>query len=210
MATAVKGQVRKERAAATRRKVLQAATAEFAEHGYVATTMAAIAERAGVAVQTVYFAFRTKPELLTAAIDAAVLGDDPVPPGRTAWHREATTHPDPRTAMSAFITGTLSIEQRAAGLKQAVQAAAQTDADVAVVRDRHEQLRAAGFGGFARSLAERGMLADGVTPEHATDVLLAMAGAGLFLELTRERGWDVDSYGSWLTDALCRLLLVPS
>ena len=45
--------------------------------------MAAIAQRAGVAVQTVYFVFHTKAELLSRVIDAAVLGPDPNPPEET-------------------------------------------------------------------------------------------------------------------------------
>ena len=45
---------RREQARATRRQVLAAATALFLERGYAATTMADVAARAGVVVQTVY------------------------------------------------------------------------------------------------------------------------------------------------------------
>lgn len=72
----VKGPTRKERSERTRRAIVQAATDEFRASGYHGTTMAAIARRAGVAVQTVYFVFHTKPLLLTATIDQAVMGDE--------------------------------------------------------------------------------------------------------------------------------------
>src|SRR6476619_2512672 len=62
---------RRERAKATRRRIAEAALARFSEYGYAATTMEAIAADAGVAVQTVYFTFHTKAELLLAAMTVA-------------------------------------------------------------------------------------------------------------------------------------------
>ena len=54
---------RRTRADATRRRMVDAAAKLFAQRGYAATTMAAIAQQAGVAVQTVYFTFHSKTEL---------------------------------------------------------------------------------------------------------------------------------------------------
>src|SRR6187399_1573894 len=88
MAT-VKRNSRQERAAGTRRRMLDAAYDLFCDQGFRATTMEAIAERAGVAVQTLYFTFHTKDELLQAVQDRAVLGDDvPTPPHEQPWFRE--------------------------------------------------------------------------------------------------------------------------
>ena len=63
---------RRDRARATRLRITRAAYDLFCERGYTATTMAEIAESAGVAVQTVYFAFHTKSELLSRTYDFAV------------------------------------------------------------------------------------------------------------------------------------------
>ena len=71
---------RGDKAAATRRRILDAAYDLFCVAGYPATTMAAIGERAGVAVQTVYFTFRTKDALLQAVHNRTVLGRDEIPP----------------------------------------------------------------------------------------------------------------------------------
>ena len=62
---------RRERAKATRRRIAEAALVRFSGQGYAATTMDAIAGDAGVAVQTVYFTFHTKAELLIAALKIA-------------------------------------------------------------------------------------------------------------------------------------------
>lgn len=67
---------RKAQGERTRLEILRAADETFAAHGYQGTTMAAIAERSGVAVQTVYFYFHNKPRLLAELIGQAVMGFD--------------------------------------------------------------------------------------------------------------------------------------
>jgi len=201
---------RNERAARTRRAIIAAATQEFRSSGYHGTTMTAIAKRAGVAVQTVYFVFHTKPALLTAAIDSAVMGAvDPVPPELTSWWQEGTTTLDGRRAIELFITNVSEINARAATLDRVALAASTTDPEVVDLIDHHESLRVQGFRSYIDTLAARGLLRDGLDPAEATDVLLTLAGADVFLNFTEERGWTVERYISWTTDALCILLLRP-
>src|SRR4051812_20936424 len=66
--------VRAEQAAATRHAVLQAARELFTERGYARTSIAAIAERAGVAVDTVYAAAGRKPALLRELVETSLSG----------------------------------------------------------------------------------------------------------------------------------------
>lgn len=204
----VKGVPRKERAARTRRAIVAAATEEFRSSGYHGTTMAAIARSAGVAVQTVYFVFHTKPALLTAAIDAAVLGDaDPTPPDRTPWWQEATSTGDGRRAIALFVANVAAISLRAAVLDRVAQAAATTDPEVVEVIAHHESLRQQAFGSYVATLAARGLLRSGLGQDEATDVLLTLMGPAVFLDFTEGRGWSVERYTSWTTDALAGLLL---
>ena len=79
---------RREKAAATRERIITAASAVFAEAGYVGARMTDIATLAGVAVQTVYFIFHTKAELLKACFDHAVLGPERLPPSQQAFWTE--------------------------------------------------------------------------------------------------------------------------
>jgi AcrR family transcriptional regulator len=206
----VKRLPRKERAAHTRRKIIAAATEEFRSSGYHGTTMSAIAARAGVAVQTVYFVFHTKPALLTAAIDTAVMGEDnPVPPDLTPWWQEGITTLDGRRAIELFISNVSDINARAAALDRVALAASTTDPDVVDLINHHESLRTQGFRSYIDALAARGLLRDGLDPAEATDVLLTLAGPDVFLNLTEERGWTVQRYVAWTTDALSFLLLRP-
>lgn len=204
----VKGISRRARAARTRSAIIRAATEEFLAGGYHGTTMAAIAKRADVAVQTVYFVFHTKPALLTAAIDTAVTGDvDPVPPDRTPWWEEATTTGDGRKAIEVFVTNVAEIFTRSAVLDRVAAAATTTDPEIVDVIAHHEALRKQGFRAYVDTLASRSLLRDGLDPAEATDVLLTLAGPGVFLNFTEGRGWSLQRYVTWTTDALCGLLL---
>ncbi|HEY6013057.1 MAG TPA: helix-turn-helix domain-containing protein, partial [Candidatus Limnocylindrales bacterium] len=69
------GSLRAERAAVTRRRILEAARRRFADAGYGATTLREIAVAAGVAVQTVYAVFGSKASILRALRESVV--DDP-------------------------------------------------------------------------------------------------------------------------------------
>lgn len=55
--------------AATRRRILDAATAEFADQGLEATSMAAVARRADVAAGTVLYHFPTPEDLVDAVVE---------------------------------------------------------------------------------------------------------------------------------------------
>src|SRR5689334_3424944 len=70
--------VRDEQAARTRARILDAAAECFLERGYARTTMQLIADRAGVARDTVHAVFGGKARVLSALIDARVVPDDSV------------------------------------------------------------------------------------------------------------------------------------
>src|SRR5580765_651871 len=63
---------RSERAEATRRRVVEAASRLFVERGYRAATIESVADAADVSVETIYKRFGNKAGLLKAAREAAV------------------------------------------------------------------------------------------------------------------------------------------
>ena len=69
-----RSRLRADQAALTRLRILEASGDLFAERGYVATTVDAVAAHAGVATDTVYAIFGTKKALLSALIDLRVTG----------------------------------------------------------------------------------------------------------------------------------------
>src|ERR671917_1912472 len=86
---------RQEQAAATRRAILEAAQRLFERQGYAATSMAAIAAEAGVALKTVYVAFETKSGVLRALWNLLLRGDEgEAPVAERGWYREVLEEPD--------------------------------------------------------------------------------------------------------------------
>ncbi|WIM67785.1 helix-turn-helix domain-containing protein [Corynebacterium breve] len=76
--------------------ILSAAEAEFSEHGFQKTSVAAIANRAGIAVGTVYLAFPSKYELFKAVFSQLQQRRQVDLLNRLDWS-------DPRTAIGQLI-----------------------------------------------------------------------------------------------------------
>src|SRR5262245_24700895 len=139
-------QSRRDRARATQWRILTSAYRLFCDQGYTSTTMAQIADAAGVAVQTVYFAFHTKPALLSRSYEVAVGGEPgPLIPEQQPWYADMRTAPDIGMALRAFVSGTGEIIRRVTPLYFAVRVAADSDPDAARVMALHENGRAAGY-----------------------------------------------------------------
>ena len=198
---------RKERAAATRRKIVAAATVLFAERGYQATTMSDIARGAGVAVQTVHFVFHTKAALLNEAFATAVLGDRGPPPEQP-WFRALTREPDGRKVLASLAENVVPIADRAAPLSRVIRAA--PDEDAAAVWQQQEYLRREGFRHIIGLLAGDGRLRPGLGLEHATDILMFILGPDSYQILINDYGWTTEQWKQWTTDTLAQQLLATT
>jgi AcrR family transcriptional regulator len=196
---------RREQAAATRERMIRAAIEVFTEEGYVGARMSDIAARAGVAVQTVYFTFHTKGELLQACFDHAVLGPDRLPPEEQAFYTELLNARSGRAALAQFVAGNTAILERSAAIKEVAESAGHEPDAVAVV-ERSEQLRREGLARIVGLLAERFGLREGLDAATGTDLLLMLSSSSTYLTL-RRYGWTDEQYTEWLTDTLARQLL---
>src|SRR5678810_125007 len=104
---------RRDRAKATHWRIVKAAYRLFCAQGYAGTTMAQIAETAGVAVQTVYFVFHTKAAVLSRAYDFAVMGEDePQLPWDQPWYRAMVDADDLDEALRQLVSGVGEITRR--------------------------------------------------------------------------------------------------
>jgi hypothetical protein len=161
-----------------------------------------------VAVQTVYFVFHTKAELISAVIDDAVAGtDEPTPPQSADWWATMVAAPSAGEALRTFIRGAAPLYARAAGVAEVLRAAALTDDEVRAVWRRHDRLHHGGYRQVVDILASKGQLRTGLTPETATDVLLTFYADTSYVLLTEERGWTHDAVVDWACRALPSLLM---
>lgn len=202
---------RRDRARATRLRITKAAYTLFCERGYTGTTMIDIAEAAGVAVQTVYFTFHTKSELLSRAYDFAVLGEgDPVPPDQTAWYLKMADQPDLTVALRHAVEGIGEIMTRATPLDTIVRGAAGSDPETAAVRRFHERWRAQGYRAIVDILATKSALRLGVSPERATDLLLLYLGMDVYRVLVFDFGWKHQDWIDWTVATVGEQLFTTS
>jgi AcrR family transcriptional regulator len=194
---------REQQAAETRAMVVAAAARLFGERGWAATGMRDVARAAGVSVETVYASFRSKGDLLLAAIDLAVVGDAaPVPLGQRPEFTalgSGTRHQRARAA-ARLVTG---INQRTAGVVLALREAAASDPELAERMRERERRRRINVEQGAAMVAGRS-----VTPEEA-DGLWAVLAVEVYQLLTGLRGWTPQQYEAWLAGVLDRLLPGP-
>ena len=194
---------RRQRAQATRLRITKAAGALFCERGYTGTTMTDIADAAGVAVQTVYFIFHTKSDVLNSAYDLAVLGDgDPAPPQDQEWYRRAVAEPGVAAAVRSVVEGAGEIVRRVAPLDLAVRTAAADDPDAARFLARNEQLRVDGYRQMIEFLRAKSPLRAGLSADRATDALLFLVSPAAYRTLVVDRGWSPEEWVSWTSATL--------
>jgi AcrR family transcriptional regulator len=197
------GSPRRQRAQATRLRITKAASVLFCERGFAGTTMADIAAAADVAVQTVYFVFHTKTDVLSSAYDLAVLGGrDPAPPQAQEWYRRAVAEPSVALAVRAVVEGAGEIVRRVAPLDLAVRTAAASDPDAGRFLTRNEQMRADGYREMIDLLHTKSPLRATLSVERATDVLLLLVSPTAYRALVAERGWTHDEWVAWTSGAV--------
>jgi AcrR family transcriptional regulator len=199
---------RAAQAARTRRQILRSARELFLAQGYAATTVAQIAERAGVAVDTVYAAVGTKPALLRLLLETAISGtDQAVPAEQRDYVTRIRATDGAREKLSIYATALVEILPRLAPLEQVLDEAARQDPDLAVLQAEIHQRRASNMLRLAEDLALTGQLRPTVSVQEAADVIWATNAATFYSLLMSRPGWTPDRYGPWLADTWTRVLL---
>lgn len=198
---------RTARSRSTRTRITTAATELFTSAGYSSTSIAAIAARAGVSEQSVYYSFGTKRAVLTAALDLAIAGDDePVPTLERPWVREALADPDPHGQIHRQVAGAADVLRRAAPLLDVVRSAATIDAELAEVWETNLQQRLTVQRVFAEALARKTPLPANMAVDAAADTALAILSPETYHLLVHHQGWAHTRWRGWATNALRRLL----
>jgi AcrR family transcriptional regulator len=200
---------RRERAEAERRatrtRVIEAAASLFVSNGYAGTTMAAIARRANVAMQSVYSAGRSKADLLHEAVQLAVAGDDePLMVHERPLIAQIRDEADPPNQARMIAAAIIDIHRRSGPIQRAQIEAAAIDP---TVRKRAEDAQR---GRLATLTAAVSMIpADQLrhSVEECTDALWALASPETFDLLQRVRGWDWETIQIWLERSTVDLLL---
>ena len=200
--------LRKQQAGQTRMRILDAAQRLFAERGYPASTIEAIAAGAGVAVDTVYAAFGSKRGVLQALLNVRVGGDEAeldllARAGPQAVQRE----PDQRAQLAAFAADVSAIVERARPVDDIIRGAAAVDAEIAALRSDLQAYRYRNMRQLVTWLAAKGPLRDGLSEDDAAAIAWTMTSPEVHGLLRVVRGWSAEHYAAWLAQSLDRILL---
>jgi AcrR family transcriptional regulator len=200
--------LRAEQARATRRAIVDAAAQLFVERGYGATTVDAIAEKAGVSRKTVFTSVGGKVEALKLAVAFAIAGDDePVALLDRSAIERLRQEPDARRLLRGFAAVQRGVATRVASLAHVAESATGIDPALRELAEASRRHRLTSMRALARELAARGALPDGLSVVKAADVLWVFSDPLTYHRLVLERGWSPKRYEEWIGDALVALLV---
>ncbi|MBJ7595856.1 MAG: TetR/AcrR family transcriptional regulator [Candidatus Dormibacteraeota bacterium] len=184
--------LRREQVALTERRILEAATQLFVERGYVATSLLAVAEAAGVSPRTVYVRFHSKARLFERCIETSITADQQ--PVVVA----ALESPILDQRLEAIVEMARSTMERSSALLGVAAQAAAVEPEIAAV-ERVAMQRALGdFRSLAERLESDGLLPRAITAAAVTDLLWVLAGPRAIVSLTTDRGWTPARFATWL------------
>ncbi|MGQ4728577.1 TetR/AcrR family transcriptional regulator [Streptomyces sp. Ju416(a)] len=194
---------RDERSRRTREKIVAAALELFVAQGYGATSLQEVADRAGVAVQTVYFVFRNKRTLFKDVVDTAIAGDvEPVATMDRDWFRAACAEPTAAGQLRAHVRGVRDILGRVAPVIPLIAAAAATDPEIAAQWPADPDPRYTVQHAAAEVLTSKPDARSDVDTARAADLLYGLLSPELYLIFTRDRGWSPEAWETWACAAL--------
>ena len=198
---------REAQAAATRRQILSAAQRLFGAHGYASTTMAAIADEAGVSLKTVYLAFDTKSGLVRSLWDTLLRGEPDIAVAQQPWYLEVLDEPDPVRQLQLDARNSTRVKKRVGDLLRVLRDGAPSDPDVDALWQLINTDFYANQREIVRSLQHKKALQRGLDVTKATDILWTLIHPDVWHLLVTARGWSAERYEKWLADTACAQLL---
>ena len=197
--------VRQEQAAQTRARIVTAAAALFEARGYARTSIRQIAEDAGVAPDTVYAVFGSKPRVLTAVIDERLRGGHGV--GNVMERPEMLAvrdEPDPLRQVERLADAMSRVVEQVGPVFEMMRAAAAVEPAMAEVYAEMQRYRLRNMTVAIGWLASTGPLR--LPDEEAARTLWTIAAPDTARTVRSTFRWSRARYAEWLADTLTRTL----
>ena len=194
---------RREQARARRLAIVLAARDLFERDGFRPTTIAAIAERAGVSAESVYKSFGTKAAVAKAVFDLVIAGDDePVPVAERPAMQAVRDEPDVRRKIEMFVEGLAQRQARSARVQILIRDGRHVDDSLGPIWAKLNDEGLAGMTMLGRHLLETGQLRDGIGLDEVRDVLWNYLAIDSYERLVLTQGWLLEQYSRWLASAI--------
>jgi AcrR family transcriptional regulator len=198
--------LRADQAEQTRRRILESAFRLFAEDGYAGTTVAAVADDAGVAPETIYVSLGGKRGLLEGAIEIAIAGAENGAAEEDEWWSSVAGVQGAPERLEMLVDYSCRILARTRPIHAVIRGAADMEPFAAALGRRllHDRLTAQ----TERIRAYLGdALRQGLSVEAAGERFGVLAGPELYYLLTVELGWTAEQHREWVTRLLQAELL---
>jgi AcrR family transcriptional regulator len=196
--------LRADQAQQTRRRILESARQLFSDRGYAGTTVAAVAEDAGVSPETIYLSLGGKRGLLDGVMD--ITGPHDSVADDEKWWLIVSGLPQASERLDSMVEYSCRILARTRPIHAIIRGAADKEAFAAALGRRllterltnqTERIR--------RYLGDA--LRPGLSVAEAGERYCALASPELYHLLTVELGWSADQHRTWLTRLLRAELL---
>jgi AcrR family transcriptional regulator len=198
--------LRADQARQTRGRILDAAYRLFAEGGYARTTIAAVANEAGVSPETIYLTLGGKRGLLEGVIEMAIAPEvDPSTQEGELWNELAQV-PDVSDRLKAMVEYSCAILARTGPVHAVIRGAADKEPFAAELGRRLLHDRLTNQTGRVREYLGDD-LRPGLSLKEAGQRYCALTSPELYYQLTVEFGWTADQHRTWLTELLAVELL---
>jgi AcrR family transcriptional regulator len=188
--------------AGTRGDIVAAAADLMRQHGYAGTSIAAIAERGGVAVQTIYNTVGSKVDVLAAVLASSTAATRTSGQSVADLSSGLSRSASPAVAIGALATWIAADNERSAALHRVVSEAAGTDPEI---RELEVTMAARSLHAYADAVgALRGQLGlrPGLSDHEAATSIWALGHPQVFHTLVAGLGWSSETYTAWLRSAL--------
>jgi len=194
---------RREQARARRLAVVVAARGLFERDGFRLTTLAAIADTAGVSVESVYKNFGSKAAVVKAVFDLVIAGDDEeVPVADRPAMQLLREEPDVGRKIALFVDGLVQRLARSATVQILIRDARHVDDALGPVWSTLNEEGLTGMTMLGRHLLDTGQLREGLELDEVRDVLWNYLAIDHYERLVLSQGWTQDRYRQWLTRAV--------
>lgn len=196
--------IRREQAALTRRRIIEAARTLFGSQGYARTRLKQIAEQAGVSEPTIYAIYRNKRGVLLSIFE-----DMDMHAGAEQAARDlAAAQGDPARQLEVFVAFDSRLFEREREHLLILRDAATSEPDLAsgynLGRERARNIHVQTF----QVWEENGDLRSTLSADRAADLYHAVSSLDAFEYLTSERGWSPKEWEQETLRILLHALLV--
>ena len=199
---------RRRQSEVTRRRILDHARDLVVAKGYHGMTVAELARRARVHVDTVYALVGRKPVILRELVELAISGTDhPVDPLERDYVRQMRAEPDAGRKLDVYAGAMRRIHERLAALFLALRDASRTDPEAGRIWSEISERRARNMRLLAADLLGTGQLRRELQVDEVAETVWVTNSPDVYQLLVEDRGWSPARYQQWLADSWRRLLL---